>query len=337
MNVKIALAAILVLMLLVACGPTAPAGQNGGADQTQTPAPTTVPTNQDDGPSGPPPTQEPTHTPDPPPDVDPTETPKPPPTRPPGDPIPQPTAEPDRTEPTPAIGETSTLRSWPAPPNGIEGCYTLNPYSNTLQESDYNAWCTDALLKDVSTNCAGTGDSAAELSCARNRLEDVQSYFLREVVMPCAAISDDLDRQQCINEHGQASLTYMRILWSTWGDIQSVVDSDAEVKATQAGMADCVVRKGFARPAPDDPIAWQVNKPPDAPRKRGADQSLAELMAIDQCAKDAGLYAAQETVWLSEIYRLQREDPEHVRPLIENGLLTALEAEGVAPFLAIRQ
>ena len=338
MNIKIALAAILVLMLLVACGPAAPAGQNGGeSDQTQIPAPTPTPANQDDGPSGPPPTPEPTPTPNPPPDVDPTETPEPTPTRPPGDPIPQPTAEPDRTEPTPAVGGTSTLRSWPAPPNGITGCYTLNSYSNTLLEFDYHAWCSDALLRDVSTNCAGVGDTAAELRCARHRLEDVQSYYLREMSTPCTAISDDSDRQQCLHTTAVTATEHLHATWAVWATIQNAVDSDAEVKATQARMADCVVKKGFARPGPGDSIAWQVNKPPQSIEKRGAEQSRAELEAIDQCAKDAGLYEAQETVWLSEIYRLQREDPERVHPLVENGLLTALEADGIAPFLAIPQ
>ena len=49
------------------------------------------------------------------------------------------------------------------------------------------------------------------------------------------------------------------------------------------------------------------------------------------------LYTEQEEVWLSEISRLNREDREKVRPLIENGILPALEAEGPAPFLTLRK
>ena len=70
------------------------------------------------------------------------------------------------------------------------------------------------------------------------------------------------------------------------------------------------------------------------PRRRPA---LAVLEAIDQCALAVGLYTEQEEVWLSEISRLNREDREKVRPLIENGILPALEAEGPAPFLTLRK
>ncbi len=338
MNIKIVLAAIIVLTLLVACGPAAPASQagQGGGGSEQAKAPT--PTKQDGGPGvGDVPTPKPTATPKAPPDVVPTATPKPEPLRDPNDPLPEPTTPPV-VVPLPGDGEEGVdPRVFEAPPNGIAGCYSINIYASTVQELDYAGWCVDALLQDVSANCAGIGTSADELRCAQQRLADVQTYFLREVGTPCAAISDPVDRQECSDESTGAAETHMRTLWSTWADILSSVDSDADVKAAHVAMADCVEQRGFARPAPGASIAWQESKPPDAERTERGEQSVAQYEAIDKCAKEVGLYVAQETVWLSEIYRLHSEDPEAVRPLIDNGILTALEADGPALFLTLRK
>jgi hypothetical protein len=332
MNIKIALATIIVLTLLVACGPAAPAGQDGGESQSQTP----TPTNQDDGPVDVP-TPKSTETPKGPPDVDPTSTPKPEPTRDPGDPA----SEPKKATvvvPPPDNGEAGVdLRVFPEPPNGIEGCYSINIYASTIQELEYTGWCVDALLQDVSANCAGIGTSADELRCGQERLADVETYFLREVGTPCAAISDPTDRQECSDETSRAADTHVTTLWSTWGAIQNTVDSNARVRVAHVAMADCVEKKGFARPAPGESIAWQQSKSSDGAKTGRGELPLAEYEAIDQCAKDVGLYSEQETVWLSEITRLNREDREKVRPLIENGILPALEADGPALFLTLRQ
>ena len=333
MNIKIALAAIIVLTLLVACGPGSPTGENGGGENQSKPP---TPTNQDARPSDPP-TPQPTSTPNPPPDVDPTPTPKPEPTRHPNDPLPQPEKA-TVVVPPPSNGETSVdLRVFPEPPNGIEGCYSINIYASTIQELEYTGWCVDALLQDVSANCAGIGTSADELRCGQERLADVETYFLREVGTPCAAISDPTDRQECSDETARTADTHMTTLWSTWGAIQNTVDSNARVKVAHVAMADCVEKKGFARPAPGESIAWQQSKSSDGAKTGRGELPLAEYEAIDQCAKDVDLYSEQETVWLSEITRLNREDREKVRPLIENGILPALEADGPALFLTLRQ
>ena len=107
-------------------------------------------------------------------------------------------------------------------------------------------------------------------------------------------------------------------------------------------MADCVVNKGYARPDPDTALAWQEHKAPD---QRKADRmpteatraaELARLQAIDECAATAELYAVQEAIWISEIQRRYQEDPTQVQPLLDNGMKEALEADGTAPFLTLR-
>ena len=343
MNIRIVLVTIFVLTLLVACGPAAPSGQTGGTDQTEQPTPT--PINQDDGPTGNP-TPDPTATSSPPPEVTQTGTPKPVPTKEPTDRQPEPTRHPGDPKPQPKPTPTSdslptfesaqALQSPPVPPNGIADCYAINLFSSTAAEMEYSGWCTDELVQDVIANCAGIGDSEDEIMCGQQRLTDVQSYSMREVVTPCFAISDEADRLECANNTFEDANTHLRTFWSTWAEILRTVDSNDRVKAAKVAMADCVEQKGFARPAPDDVIGWQEFKSPDAPMDRN-EPDLAVLEAIDQCALAVGLYTEQEEVWLSEISRLNREDREKVRPLIENGILPALEAEGPAPFLTLRK
>ena len=328
MNIKIVLAAIIVLTLLVACGPAASSGQTGGEDQP----PTSTPTNQDTGP-GDVPTPEPTAPPVFPPDDYPTATPTPTPTptsipkdTTPVPPTPQPTAIP----PTIDFGTSEPLPSFPEPPNGITDCYTLSLYSSTDQEFDYLPWCGKALVKDVIDHCPESG-SAEELQCGQQRLAEVRMYSLREVIIPCSAIRDSDARITCSTDTHQAWHTHLNALFSIWPEILNTVDSDPQVKSILNALPDCVESKGLPRPTDLDTLVWQEQYAPGQQRAGRKEPSIAVADAIDQCAHEGGLYTAQETAWLSEITRLFNEDPERVRPLIEDGVLAALEADGTAP------
>ena len=344
MQTMTAFAAILAFVLMVACGPTAPSSQNGGeSGKSQEPTTTTIPIpTQYDGPV--PPTATPPLTEEPPPLFDPTKTPKPTPTRHPNDPAYEPDPTPTRG-PTPDIPPGPALRSQPKPPNGTAACYTITPYASTIQELEYLSWCNDALIKDVIDNCTGADDgtSDAEHRCGIQRLANVQSYSQREVGVACFAISDEQDRIACGQKTYEAAGLHMKALWSTWTELLRTVDGNSEVKARKNAMADCVAEKGYARPDPDEPLVWQVNNVPDgrkpAHTETGESRAAKEarLTATDQCAHDVGLYAAQEAAWLSEIQRLLREDPAKVKPLLDEGIMAALDADGPALFLTARQ
>ena len=332
MNIKIVLAAIIVLTLLVACGPAASSGQTGGEDQP----PTSTPTNQDTGP-GDVPTPEPTAPPVFPPDDYPTATPTPTPTSIPKDttPVP-PTPQPTAIPPTIDFGTSEPLPSFPEPPNGITDCYTLSLYSSTDQEFDYLPWCGKALVKDVIDHCPESG-SAEELQCGQQRLAEVRMYSLREVIIPCSAIRDSDARITCSTDTQQAWHTHLNALFSIWPEILNTVDSDPQVKSILNALPDCVESKGLPRPTDLDTLVWQEQYAPGQQRAGRKEPSIAVADAIDQCAHEGGLYTAQETAWLSEITRLFNEDPERVRPLIEDGVLAALEADGTAPFLTLHR
>ena len=157
--------------------------------------------------------------------------------------------------------------------------------------------------------------------------------------MPCSAITNEGNRLACGRRVNAATTEHLRVHWATWAEILHTVDSNADVKAKKVAMADCVEEKGYSRPDPVSPIRWQEHKAPDDRKTlRGDPESaraatIARLTAIDECAVEVGLYAAQEVVWMAEIRRLNEEDPAKAKPLMDNGIVEALKADGIASFL----
>ena len=338
MKTMTTLVALLTLVMILSC---APASQSASERETSQP-PNVNPQNGG--------TAEPTATPlpatsQPPPSVDPTPTPTPK-TDPadPGDPVSQPTPENDDSNPAPVFTPEPPRPAALEPTGGIAFCADLNPFSSSRADLEYRVWCHEALMQDVSDNCAGYGDgsSDAEHDCGVNRLVDMKSYFLREVGIPCVGISEEQARIQCYQDTMAKADAHLRTLWSTWASILSVVESDANVKQRKAAMADCVVDKGYARPGTDATLEWQEHKAPDQrkadrrPTEPTQEEEEARLTAIDGCAFSTELYVAQEEIWLSEIRRRSNEDPAQVQPLLDNGIKEILEADGIAPFLTLR-
>ena len=336
MKTMITLVALLTLVTILSCAPASPSA--GGTETSQ--APTVNPPNVG--------AVEPTATPLPgasqaTPSVGPTPTPKPDPANP-GDPVSEPTPENDDSNPAPVFTPEPPRPGALEPTGGIAFCADLNPFSSSRADLEYMNWCHEALMQDVSDNCAGYGDgsSDAEQRCGVTRLVDVRSYFLREVGIPCVGISDEQARIQCYQDSTGKADAHLRTLWSTWASILAVVESDDTVKERKAAMADCVVDKGYARPDTGATLEWQEHKAPDQ-RKAGRksaettqEAELARVTAIDECALSSELYVEQEEIWVSEILRRYNEDPAQVKPLLDNGIKEALEADGIAPFLTLR-
>ena len=334
MKTMTTLVALLTLVMVLSC---APASQSASGTETSQ-APNVNPQNGGPG--------EPTATPlpvtsQPPPSVDPTpKTDR----ADPRDQVSQPTPENDDSNPAPAFTPELPRPGALEPTGGIAFCAGLNPFSSSRADLEYMNWCHEALMQDVSDNCAGYGDgsSEAEHRCGVNRLVDVKSYFLREVGIPCVGISDERARIQCYQDTAAKADAHLRTLWGTWAAILSVVESDDTVKKRKAAMVDCVVDKGYASPGTDATLEWQEHKAPDQrkadrmPTETTQEAELARLTAIDECAFSTELYVVQEEIWLSEIQRRFNEDPAQVRPLLDNGIKEALETDGIAPFLTLR-
>lgn len=322
---KAAAALSLLLIIALACGPTATPQQGGG--EPQTPQPTRQATTPPED------TAISTATPTP---V--AGMPEPPKTA--GQPTP--TTDPTLREllgpkPTPQP-ESQTS---PAHPEGITGCRTLNVHSATYDEIRTLSWCAEELVADVIEACSDISGSTAEqeLNCAKNKLADVESYILREYMVPCMAISTNQEREQCRQNAGTAFANHTRKFEAAWISILNAVHDDEQVKLRRAATDQCVTTAGQT-PLDDEPFPWQQTdeKRIEKPAKMTAAQQQAletRYRRIDQCATEQGLYAAQEEAWITELQERFRDDPNSVQPLFDESIKTILEEDGIALFIRL--
>ena len=187
----------------------------------------------------------------------------------------------------------------------------------------------------------GTGEgSADELSCAKARLADVRSYFLRNVIVPCGAISDQAARESCKADSYRATEEHVRNFRTVWNEILDATIDDARVKRAFLGMSECVQREGHTPPPSGITFPWQEFEPEREGRSKEHDAALARgerVDVINRCSHESGYYQAQEDRWVAEMTRMFNDDPERVRPLLEEGLDDILNLPGPAPFLVYEE
>ena len=345
-------AALLTAIVLLACGPAADDGEKEG-DPAASAVPTATPkgdepTKQPDPPATaaptetPKPAEEPTKTPEPTPAEKSTETPKP--TRHPDDP-PSPTATPVPTYPPQTPGpviEDPVIRDLPHP-DGIQGCRSMNMFVDALSNLDYYTWCRETLESDVQTNCSGQDGTTAQLQCARNRLAETQSPFLKSL-LPCTAITYRDARAACITRETNELADKTHQIWQVWPQILNRVDSDAKVKKRKQEIGKCMLARGYDEHNVATVLPWQINEKPDAEKPADRYATTAEERAamrakytdLHECALESGIYDVQEELWFAEVQRLEQQDPSSVEALLDFGLKEALELEGPAPFLTFR-
>ena len=322
----------LALIALIACGPAEGEGNKEG-DPVKAVTPTETPKSE----------EEPTKTPESEPTEKPAETPKPTPTRHPEDPpsptnTPSPTHAPVTPDPTPEPVITSEPHL-----DGLAGCKTLNIYVASGPDVQYMNWCHDALQNDVQANCRDEEGTEAQLTCARGRLNDAQLPNFKEI-LPCSAVTDNNARSKCSLEAVNRLSDNMRAVWNLWPVILKKVDSDSGVKEKKLEISRCMVEAGYEATDSDVPLPWQTNDKPATvkPDRNATTQEQQEALrarnkALHKCATDSGIYDLQERLWIAEIQRLMNEDPDSVQSLLDFGLKEALELEGTAPFLMLRQ
>ena len=321
------------LLLVLACGPAATSPVEGGqtAQAAQESEPTEVPPTPTPGPTPTPPYEPP---------------PPPMPTIPPPPPTPEPEDQPPPTEepqPTPTPFPTVTPPSYPAHPDGLEGCKSLNRYSGSVSDFDYHFWCTQASQDDIREHCLGTGNTFEEKQCAYQRLADFKSYTIRELYTPCVAITNRVDRRACNEESATAYRIHSEALVEVWNHIVDAVEEHPDVKNAYRAMADCVADAGYKGPDVRRPLPWQQiddsKIDTSSYRDPGAtgpptDAEKSHLRVANRCALDEDLYAAQDIAWQEEIWRIfHGDEPDRIAPLKEAGIIDILEEDGPAPFL----
>ena len=241
-----------------------------------------------------------------------------------------PTKGPDPPKPTP----------WPAYTGRLERCYTLNIFTITTEEGLTGmSWCHDALIADTDRHCGATHTTETQLAFGRERLGGVYDPATREMG-PCINTQDPDDRAACVDEAFDCVGIALDAHLSVLPEIQSAVDDHADIKQTRATIGDCTVENYYERTSDTYPMPWQVagkmeqRAKPDrslTTTDQQRQERIARWKVLDRCAEGAGLYERQDELWLEEVLRLQREYPERIRLLIEQGLKVALDMEGPMP------
>ncbi len=251
-------------------------------------------------------------------------------------PTPFPTFDPNSQSDAPLNSDTPH-------PEGLAGCQNLSIFTSSPDEFKHYPWCSEEAVKAVRSQCTGIGTTQEERSCADNYLSQWKAYPTRSM-HSCVAISDNDLRSQCVEREIVTFVEIRQAGAPVWSEIQTRVDDSPSVTAAYRKVIQCLSQKSFIDVPPKLLFRWQFSpiyfsdvEAIDAWSKglTAKEKELMEAIAIpsDQCAKQEGLYAAQEAVWLSELKRLVREDPVKAQPLVVSGLVEALEEPGVASFL----
>ena len=313
---------ILTLVLAMACGPTA-----------ETPEPTQGP-----------------------PDVKPTFTPKPPPPEPPTPkpieptkPIPTPTAQPGDipppTEvpmslPTPDPSTANQIEPDPPHPDGLEGCKTLNLWSDSTEMLRYQPWCWQTLIDTIIATCKGIGETPEEVQCADEQIQGYASYNLRMAFTTCAPITRRDDYKECYDGIIRTINTHDTAFHSLWNEVTAAADGDSRVKTTYHGMSDCVREAGYEPLPSNSLIPWQQLDADKIDTKAYRSQDPAQrelrLRAMNQCALETKFYQVQDDVWREVLGRIASENPERLISFKEEGIIEILDEPGPAPFLTIQ-
>ena len=319
----------IMAALLLAALACAPAAQLRQEDPTE-PPPTAIPSLPESTPADANPTVDATATPTPP---KPTETPAP--TSP---PKPTETPSPTLAIPKPA---TTTPPAFPPHPRGLPGCREYNMFGSPPGDAAYVPWCTDELSNHIMSICAGLSDSEAEHTCAKRELADVSDYFMREGPIQCDAITNPNDQQNCFAQSYERWEKHFAGLFAIWPKAQQAVAQDPAVVAAMKDVISCLEKMGHENINTELLFPWQnLESPEDSSQRESAytaDEKTARIelrQPANQCAKQSGLYAAQDDAWLAELERLAKADPAQARPLLDAGLLEILKRPGIAAFLS---
>ncbi len=340
-----------ILSLVLACGPAAPTESTGDAAADQmasrfTPI-TAPPTNAPEEPRTLEgwPTEEPTGEPgieEAPPAPGTTPGPKPEPEPKPidgpeqeGD-EPTPDQEPD---PTPGFQPGPTRIPDPQHVDGFESCQRVAMFRDhaSLQ---YQDWCNDTLIEHIASTCASEPDADAQRRCGEEAVQDFDGMLYRLGPARCLGIDDGDVRNACIFETMEDAAAVSQTMYSAWEQIRAAANQDPEVQRTLDATISCLDGAGFAGVDHGILFHWQhLLLPAEAAaredRLTDVDKDLRERIREPSrtCARQEGLFAAQDAAWLAELRHRQEAEPQAVAALIREGFLEALERPGEPSFI----
>ena len=252
---------------------------------------------------------------------------------------PKPTETPHPTLATPQPA-TTTPAIFPPHPHGLSGCREYNMFGSPPGDTAYIPWCTDELSNRIISVCAGLSDSEAEHTCGQRELANVSDYFMREGPIQCDAITAPDHQQNCFAQSYERWQKHFAGLFALWPKAQQAVAQDPAVIAATKAVLSCLERMGHEKINTELLFPWQKLESPKDNEKRESGYTVEEKTArielwepADQCAKQTGLYEAQDDAWLVELERLAKEEPEQAKSLLDAGLIEILKGPEIAAFL----
>ena len=326
---------LLVLVLaLSACASAAPSPEGEGG-QSQP-----VVAQQD-------PTPESEPAPEPTPEADPTKEPK-------SEPTPEPTPEADPTKEPESDGADHSPRvifsgqprptrtPEPSHPGGLDGCKGMGLFTIDPTTDGFHGWCADQLAQRVANDCGPLPD-AQQRQCGEDTAGEYRSYLMRLSVGRCLGIPSGTERvQECltdtVHEYEQVQLN----LWEGWEKVQTVGDRAPEVIKAMDAVIVCLEGDdhGFNNVGADLLFPWQDFTHPKEHRAKedettGSENDLRERLVepSQTCAKEEGLFVAQDASWAAELRRLSNDEPGLVADLVQEGLLEELDKPGASALL----
>ena len=163
---------------------------------------------------------------------------------------------------------------------------------------------------------------------------------MREEPIQCDAITDSDHQQNCFAQSYERWQNHFAGLFAIWPKAQLAVAQDPAVVTTMKDVISCLERMGHENINAELLFPWQKLESPEDNNRRESRYTTEEKTArielrqpANQCAKQSGLYAAQDDAWLAELERLAKAAPEQARPLLDAGLIEILKRPGVAAFL----
>ena len=260
-------------------------------------------------------------------------------------PTPFPTKEPPPPAPTklPINTPVPDLPPTPVPvhPEGLEGCKSAGMFQSDIDAIAYSDRCSEQLSNAVRDQCRSLPTEAEQLACGNEIAGEYNSVFFRYGPDRCGGTRPGSDaRATCVEQAMGDFFKSFEDMWEAWRKIRIGGDTDPAVTGAMKDTVTCLEGKGFEKVNTDLLFGWQkVGSPAESKAREGRlspeEKELRDTIREPSrdCAKEHGLFEAQDKAWTTELRRLDKDEPELVADLIREGLLETLEKPGVAMIL----
>ncbi len=269
------------------------------------------------------------------------------------EPTPEPTSTPEPEEEGDGGGRQTQhvyggVASTASPPTpltphgqGLEGCKKIGLFDDNDNSQDRD-WCSQQLPGHVHDQCSGRATAEEQLACGTAIVSEYQSVFFRDGYARCAGITTTGDIAVGCSEQAADNINKaFGGIFDAWPKVQTVGNRDPEVVKAWEATITCLEDKGFKDINRELLFPWQnLDRPNTHLAKEealtGPDKDLRERLTEPSrdCAKQEGLFAAQDTAWAAELRRLHDEEPDTVDALVREGLLANLEKPGVSEHIS---